>query len=514
MRISLYQKIFFWLLLNLVLLGLLAAALVGGMLVKGSNGLLPSYLFSSNVENAFRTISAHCQYKPAGEWTDILTQYQQDNKLYYSLYSLEKGFYLGGMPQLPPAVRQAAEHMPRYPVTLCPDPAIVLPAYDPTFEGPDASLSIYSTSASQEAIKNMEAGIPTNPPVLFMRAGDSPRYWLARALFIPDEKHHLHYVLLAASSDSVSGHGLFFDVDLILAILLGGLAVSCFWWWPFMRHITRPLLKMTSVSEKLTADNASNFLSDPPGANICGIEPRRKDEIGRLAQSINVMAQHLYGTLFRQRQFISHIAHEINSPLGRLHLGLAVMEDRLDGAEQERVRGIIAEVDHLSVLTREILNFLRAESDQQTPVFERIDLCPFIRDVIEAEIPEGDVYLAVENNLAVHGSKSYLARALSNVLRNSLKHAGAGSLVEVKVTESGQQVQIDILDRGPGVPEQDLPLLAKPFFRSDAEAKVTGAGLGLSIVKYCIEACKGTVQFANRKPSGFIVTILLPKFSQ
>ena len=510
MRIGLYQKLFLWLLLNLVLLGLLAVALFGGVLIRGSNGLLPTYLFSSKVENVFRTISAHCQYKPADQWADILLQYSQDNKLFYTLYSLEKGFYPVGTPTIPVEVAETAKGMPRYPFTLCPDPSIVLPPYAPVSDGVGAPQYIDETA--KHYAKSMEAGIPPSPRVLFMRAGEPARYWLARALFIPDENHHLHYVLLAASSDSLSGHGLFFDIDLMLAVLGGGLVASCLWWWPFVRHMSKPLLKMTAVSEKLATYEAGAFLSSPLDANICGVDPRRSDEIGRLAQSINVTAQHLYGTLFRQRQFISHIAHEINSPLARIQLGLAVMEDRMEGEARERVKKIISEVDLLSVLTGDILNFLRAESEHQTPVFEKVDLYSFIAKLIDAEAAEGNVSLSIESELTVSSSTRYLRRALANILRNSLKYAGKDLPIEVLVFEQGQHVRIDILDRGPGVPKEDLPLLANPFFRSSARySGESGAGLGLSIVKYCIEACKGTVSFANRKPSGFVVSILLPR---
>lgn len=130
MRIGLYQKIFFWLLLNLVLIGLLASALVIGVLFKGSNGLLPTYLFSSNAENAFRTISAHCQYKPVCQWTSILQQYAKDDKLYFAVCSLEDVFSLPGTAEIPPAMVHAAAAMPKFPFTLCPDPSIVLPGRD------------------------------------------------------------------------------------------------------------------------------------------------------------------------------------------------------------------------------------------------------------------------------------------------------------------------------------------------------------------------------------------------
>ncbi len=505
MRAGLYQKIFLWLLLNLALLGLLAAAMVGGLLVKGSNGLLPTYLFSSNVENAFRTISAHCQYKPVSQWAGILKQYDRGDTLLYAIHSLTGEFSLAGAPAVPDAVVATAARMPRFPFTLCPDPTIVLPGSSGYAEPGDASQRL------QIDTEGMAAGIPPSPRVLFMRAGEPARYWLARALYVPDNAGTLHYLLLAASSDSLSGNGLFFDVHLVLGILGGVLVVSCLWWWPFVRHISRPLLKMAAVSEQLTKEDSSIFSDARPDANICGVDPGRRDEIGRLAQAINVMARHLFGTLQRQRRFISHIAHELNSPIARIQLGLAVMEDRMDGDARERVRKIAAEVEYLSILTGDILNFLRAESEQQALHFEKIELCSFIMDLIETEIPDADIHLAVHPELSVNSYKGYLGRAVANVLRNAYKYAGEEGPIEVEVTEEGPGVRIEVRDKGPGVPEGDLALLGRPFFRSGSKSPESGAGLGLSIVKYCVEACKGTVQFFNRKPSGFVVTLTIPR---
>lgn len=505
MRVGLYQKIFLWLLLNLILLGGLAAAVIGVALLKGSGGFLPTYLFSGNIESAFRTISAHCQYKPASQWAAILQQYSRNDELFYTIYSLDAGFNPADAPEVPAELAEAAENIPRYPFTLCPDPSIVLPGY--ASSGGMGADQARSSGTSH----GIETGIQPNPKALFMRAGNPARYWLAQALFIPDDKHDLHYVLLAASSNSLSGRGLFFDVRLILYILGGGLLISCLWWWPFVRHISKPLKKMTAVAEKLATDAADVLLRSPPGSNICGVNPAREDEIGWLGRSINVMAQHLYRTLFRQRRFISHIAHEISLPLADIRLGLAEMEADTGKEAGERIRWMSAEVEHLSILTGDIMSFLRAESAHQTPVFEKIELRPFITKIIGTEAADGNVRLFAAGNLSVYSSRRYLGRAIANVLRNSLKYAGTEQRVEILITDQDKQVRIEVLDRGPGVPEEDLALLAKPFFRSSSGSAKSGAGLGLSIVKYCAEICKGTVSFANRRPSGFAVTILIPK---
>jgi signal transduction histidine kinase len=122
------------------------------------------------------------------------------------------------------------------------------------------------------------------------------------------------------------------------------------------------------------------------------------------------------------------------------------------------------------------------------------------------------IQVNVPNDLIVTAEPALLARAIGNVLRNSLRYAGGSGPIEITAAATaGNKVQITIADRGPGVPPETLPRLFEPFFRTD-EARTPdkgGAGLGLAIVKHCIEACGGTAAAANREPHGFCVSLIL-----
>ena len=108
--------------------------------------------------------------------------------------------------------------------------------------------------------------------------------------------------------------------------------------------------------------------------------------------------------------------------------------------------------------------------------------------------------------------KDYLRRIVINLLRNAVAYAGDAGPVVVSVREEPGEVCITIRDKGPGVPEQDLPLLLEPFYRGKASlTHPGGSGLGLSIVKYCMEACGGRIEYGNAEPSGFQVALFFPK---
>ena len=102
--------------------------------------------------------------------------------------------------------------------------------------------------------------------------------------------------------------------------------------------------------------------------------------------------------------------------------------------------------------------------------------------------------------------------APGGVLRNAIIYAGEAGPIVVEVGEEHGEVRISIRDKGPGAPEQDLPLLLEPFYRGKASlTHPGGSGLGLSIVKYCMEACGGRLEYANAEPSGFCVSLFFPK---
>ena len=227
MTYSLYSKIALWLVLNLVLLAVLGFGI--GWYVLLGNGLVPAHFFSSNIENSFRLVSVNLQYRSVFTWQKLLKQYDRGEALRFHLRTLETGVLYDDC--IPEKVIQAAMAIPKSSFTLCPDPDMQL--WDSLRGG------FFDTQQ-----RNMEAGLPPIPPAIFVRTHSPARYWYGRVLYIPDKNHQLHYVLLALETDSFYGYGLFFEFRGVLLVILAVLGVSCLWWWPFVRHLSRPLLKM------------------------------------------------------------------------------------------------------------------------------------------------------------------------------------------------------------------------------------------------------------------------------
>ncbi len=243
---------------------------------------------------------------------------------------------------------------------------------------------------------------------------------------------------------------------------------------------------------------------------------RRKDEFGNLARAFNLMAERIETLLKAERRLLQDVSHELRSPLARLEFAVELARTSPDqGRSLDRIK---KEIDRLSTLVSELLQVTRAESDPESRNLDALDLRGIIEDVIsdsEVEADAGSVKLqiaSVSGSLNLMGDRELLRRAVENVIRNAIRYAPEGSTVEITLKQEGRQATIAIRDFGPGVPQESLPHLFKPFFRAEADRgrkSGGGVGLGLSIAERAVTLHNGHIRATNAKP-GLRVEIVLP----
>jgi two-component system sensor histidine kinase CpxA len=339
-------------------------------------------------------------------------------------------------------------------------------------------------------------------PSFMLRTRNPTRYWAGIRIPIPPEPlRPPTAALLLAVSDSITGHGFFFDPIPWIVVAAAVLLVSALLWIPMVRNITRPLTRMTVATEEIAK-----------GRFDIAIHESRGDEIGRLAKTINRMASRLSAFVTGQKRFLGDVAHELGSPIARIQFGLGALEQRVDGEHRNRVLEVMEDVDHMSRLVNELLAFSRADMRSKTVKLERIDLLPVVQAAVKRESkPAAEIITEIDPGIRVLASSELLTRALANLVRNAIKYAADAGPIYVGAEEKDNSVKIVVQDSGTGVREDLLDQLFEPFFRPEASRgrDSGGAGLGLAIVKTCVETCKGTVTAANLKPHGFAVTISL-----
>ncbi len=336
----------------------------------------------------------------------------------------------------------------------------------------------------------------------FMLHSNNPdRFWIGTkfALSSSEFPHHIPAVLLAESSN-LWRTKLLFDFQfaaLILAIVIG---LSIVFWWPFIHHLTTALSRLTAASEKMAE-----------GQFDVRLPKYRSNELGRLAEAVNRMAERLGIFVSGQRRFLGDISHELFSPIARLQVAIALLEESVGKEHQPLLEDIREEVEEMNNLVHELLAYSKAGLVSKELELSSINIAALGDEVVSRLNMAKEVEIEVSTELCASGDPLLLSRAVSNILRNSARYAANCGPISIKASAQGALVYLIIDDNGPGVPEEALKHMTEPFFRPEPSRSRSsgGVGLGLAIVKSCIEACKGTVHLRNRPEGGLQVEMRL-----
>jgi signal transduction histidine kinase len=217
------------------------------------------------------------------------------------------------------------------------------------------------------------------------------------------------------------------------------------------------------------------------------------------------MADRVENILRTEKELMAGISHELRTPLARLRLEIELLRDhevpekRLDAMEND-----LAEVDHL---IGELLEMSRLALGERHLVEGEVDLMRVAKEAAERN-PLPDHRLIVEGEaLPLIGDHDRLVRVIGNLIQNAGKYAPKDT--EVRVTIDGRKIVV--LDRGSGVPPEDLARLFEPFYRGvRAKSKSTGLGLGLMLSQRIVSLHGGTIEAGNVEGGGLSITIELP----
>ena len=304
---------------------------------------------------------------------------------------------------------------------------------------------------------------------------------------------------------------------LILGLgIAAALAIAAALSLPLVNRALRPLRDMEQATRRI-ADGALSLRLDPP---------RTHDEIGRLAQSFNVMVARLDEAFARQKRFVADVSHELRTPLTALGGGLEMLllgADRGDvEASRRLVRGMYAETERMRRLVEDLLTLTRLDEGRAELRLERIEVGPLIEELAEQarQLAHGQeiTHTLAEDVPPVRADADRLRQVLLNLVENALKFTPASGRVELAAhldKTGASAVALEVRDTGEGIPAEALPHVFDRFYRADPARSRTGArpggsGLGLSIAKSLAEAQGGTIAIASKPGAGTTVTLVLP----
>ncbi|WP_305823194.1 sensor histidine kinase [Massilia brevitalea] len=293
-------------------------------------------------------------------------------------------------------------------------------------------------------------------------------------------------------------------IPLLAAIIVSLLFAALLAW-----YFSRPIRALRSAFEAAAAGDLSPRFTR--GHRLGG------DELNDLGRDFDRMSGQLRALMDGQRRLLHDVSHELRSPLARLQaaIGLAHQQPDKVAASLERIERESVRMDKL---VGELLTLSRLEANPDLPKDELVDMQELVDGIaFDARFEAGDngpaIEVEIEGELqaTVRGAPDLLWRAVENVVRNAVKHGGAGGRVDIRLYARGPLVHVDVLDRGPGILDADLPAVFEPFFRSNrGKNNIDGHGLGLAIAQRVVHAYGGTIVARNRDGGGLQVAIALP----
>ena len=274
-------------------------------------------------------------------------------------------------------------------------------------------------------------------------------------------------------------------------------------------YLTKPIERLRDATHELARGN----LDIRAGENL----GNRKDEIADLVRDFDTMAGELRNQIQSERNLLSGVSHELRSPISRIRLALTLARNAGDKERAEMLDRIEQDTIQLDSMLERILTVARLESGEQKPKFDSLSLNDVIDDVLhdgnfEAAATGSEITYQHGGDIRVTGDASLLRSAVENVVRNAIFYSGKGGRISVILFSTERGAVICVRDNGPGVPENALPLLFKPFYRVDDSrgTNTGGMGLGLAIVRNAVALHGGSVSAKNVAPHGLEVELRLP----
>jgi signal transduction histidine kinase len=271
------------------------------------------------------------------------------------------------------------------------------------------------------------------------------------------------------------------------------------------RGLTTPLREMAEASQAMAKGDYSRRVSETS-----------RDEIGQLARSFNRMAAELAETDRVRRDLVANVSHELRTPLTALQATLENIIDGVAAADPETLLTMLSQVERLGRLVVQLLDLSRLEAG--TVPLDRQDFAvgPVLEHAVREQklhAPGVEIEMTVEEvGLEADGDPERVHQVVANLLENAVRHSPAGGAVEVRARRTATGVTIEVIDEGPGIPDQEVNRVFERFYRADSARATSdgGAGLGLAIARWIVDLHGGEIHPEQRKPHGCRMVVTLP----
>ena len=257
----------------------------------------------------------------------------------------------------------------------------------------------------------------------------------------------------------------------------------------FLKNQTKPLVKLAKAAERF---GKGDYVND--------FRASGSQEIRKAAFEFDRMAKRINRHLNQRAEMLSGISHDLRTPLTRLKLQLAMLDQKNISEKMSK------DIDEMEKMLNDYLQFAKTQAQENTT---EINLSNLMKSLV-VDFNNDQISL-IENKevIKLKGRPTALRRSFENIIQNGLIY---GNRVTIEIKKGIKRVLVLIEDDGPGIPEDQYKNVFKPFFRLDKSRSLnkSGVGLGLAIVEDIINSHGGNIQLNRSKSDGLQVKISLP----
>ena len=274
----------------------------------------------------------------------------------------------------------------------------------------------------------------------------------------------------------------------------------------YIRSILNPVAEITEKAKRIAG-----------GSYGIQIQTKYNDEIGELADTINELSAKISQNEKLQTEFISSLSHELRTPLTAITgwSETLVSSEKLDRETRRGVKIIHGEAKRLTEMVLELLDFTRIQDGRMTLNIELTDIRSEFEDTVymySSRLAQDGIQLEYLDNdediPEIPCDPKRLRQVFLNILDNAAKHGSDGKRIEASMHYDKSSVVVRIRDFGQGIPEDEIPLVIKKFYKGSSKAR--GTGIGLAVCDEIVQMHNGKLTLENMPSGGMLVTVTLP----
>lgn len=314
-----------------------------------------------------------------------------------------------------------------------------------------------------------------------------------------------------------------FIVDVVISVILILLFTAAMLTIWIYRSMLNPIKKLQTAMQTIKEGNLD-----------VALEIDSKDEIGELCRNFEEMRQRLKDSAEesleserKNKELISNIAHDLKTPITAVKgYSEGLMDGVADTPEKRAryVKTIYNKANEMDLLLNELTLYSKIDTNRIPYEFNRISVMAYFEDCMEEiglDLESKNIGLSYFNyagdDVQIIADPEQLKRVIRNIVNNSVKYLDKPQgLINVRVKDVGDFIQVEIEDNGKGICKKDLPYIFDRFYRADASrnSATGGSGIGLSIVRKIIEDHGGKIWATSKEGTGTIMYFVLRKYQE